>query len=315
VKNFFLKLACVILAVLVWIQVAAITMVEADVGLPLQIVGLADGLTIAGNTVPEISRVRVRAPKLSVLAHKYFGVSLGRVDLDLGGQGPGPANLQELKETDVRTGAEVITLLPPVRLPLRLDHEDTRRLPVRVPVRGNLPDNRRLVGPVVSLPDSVDVTGPRRYFAGIDSLLTEVVDLSTVSETLVRDLPLIPPPSPLELAVESVVVTVPVVRLGERVLANIPVIPLVESHLGEAGISPPVCDVLVLGPADSVVTLSPARLSVTVPVSDLAPGVYEIAGQVQHPDWVLSVQLTPEVFMVLVGEVELPEIDVPEGER
>ena len=314
-KNLFLKIACVIVAVLVWIQVAAITMVEADVGLPLQVVGLADGLTIAGNTVPAISRVRVRAPKLSVMAHKYFGVSLGRVDLDLGGQGPGPTTLQELKEADVRTGAEVITLLPPVRLPLRLDHEDTRRLPVRVPLHGELPDDRRLAGPVVTRPDSVSVTGPRRYFAGIDSLLTEAVDLSSLNETLDRDLSLIPPPSPLEPAVESITVTVPVVQLGERVLANIPVIPLVESHLGEAGISPPVCDVLVLGPADSVAALSPARLSVTVPVSDLAPGVYEIAGQVQSPDWVLSVQLTPEVFMVLVGEVELPEDELSEGEQ
>ena len=309
-KNLFLKIACMVVAVLVWILVAGTTMVEADVGLPLQVVGLADGLTIAGNTVPDISRVRIRAPKLSVMAHNFFGVSLGSVDLNLSGWEPGPAEPYEFKEADVRTSAEVITLLPPVRLPLRLDHEDTRRLPVRIPLRGNLPENRGLAGPITVLPDSVDVTGPRRYFAGIDSLTCEAVDLNPASETLVRDLALIPPPSPLALAVGSVKVTVPVVLLAERVLANVPVIPLVESHLGEAGISPPVCDVLVRGPADSVAALSPVRLTVTVPVSDLAPGVYEIPGQVQHPDWVLGVQLEPEVFMVLVGEV-----GALEGER
>ena len=90
-KNLFLKIACMVVAVLVWILVAGTTMVEADVGLPLQVVGLADGLTIAGNTVPDISRVRIRAPKLSVMAHNFFGVSLGSVDLTLRGWEPGPA--------------------------------------------------------------------------------------------------------------------------------------------------------------------------------------------------------------------------------
>jgi hypothetical protein len=309
VKNLFLKIACVVVAILVWIQVAATTIVEADVGMPMEVVGLADHLTIAGNTLPEMGRVRVRAPKLSVMAHEYLGVALGHVEVDLSGRPPESAPPLRLKEADVRTEAEVVALLPPVRLPLRVDHLDRRSLPVRVPRRGRLADGFRQSGPVVVTPESMLVSGPRRYFAGIDSLVTEAVDLTTLEATLDREIAIIPPPAPLETAAATVNVRVPVVALAERVLANVPVIPLVESHLGEAGVSPPVCDVVVRGPADSVATLTPARLSVTVPVADLEPGVHEIAGQVQRPDWVLDVRLEPPVFMVLVGERPVPEGD------
>ncbi len=301
-KNLLLKIACVVVAVLVWIQVAATTMVETDIGLPLEVVGLQGGTTVAGSTLPDLAQVRLRAPKLSFMAHDYLGVSMGTVQIDLANEKPGPPTVYVLKESDVRTDAEVVTLLPPVRLPMRLDWEDTRRLPVRVPLRGDVPEDRMLAGVVTANPESLDVTGPRRYFNGVDSLRTEVVDLATMDKTMARDIPLIPPPGPLQVGRESVLVTVPITVLDERVLANVPVIPLVESMLGEAGVSPPVCDVLVRGPADSVAALSPSRLTVTVPVAGLGPGVHQIEGQVEYPDWAVSVRLEPASFMVLVGE-------------
>ncbi len=283
-KNLLLKIACVLVAILVWIQVAATTLVETDVGLPMDVVGLGPSETVAGSTLPEIGRVRLRAPKLSVFAHKYLGVSLGRVELNLANYSPGPPQIYELLGSDVRTEAEVVTILPPVRLPLRLDWLDTRRLPVHVPLYGDLPADRMLTGVVRVTPDSVDVTGPRRFFTGLDSLVTEGVDRSQLDETLNKDLALVPPPAPLQASSEAVAVRIPVVVLQERVIANVPVIPLIETHLGEAGVSPPVCDVLVKGPADSVSVLSPARMTVTVTLAGLGPGVHLVQGQVQYPD-------------------------------
>jgi hypothetical protein len=302
VKNLFLKIACVLVALVTWLLVAATTMVEEDLRLPMVVVGLGEGMTVEGSTLPDMAAVRLRASKLSVMAHRYLGVSLGQVQLNLTDAVPGAPRLFELKEADVRTEAEVVSLLPPVRLPLRLDWLDTRRLPVRVPLQGQLPADHMLGGPVTVLPDSVDVTGPRRFFAGLDSLVTEPVDLASLQQSLVKDLPLVRPPAPLEAKATSVAVTVPVVELAERILANIPVIALAESHLGETGVSPPVCDVLVRGPADSVTALSPARLTVTVALAGLGPGVHQVPGFAQHPDWVTSVQLEPALFMVIIGE-------------
>jgi len=307
VKNLFLKIACLLVAVLVWIQVAATTLVETDVGLPMDIVGLGPQETVAGSTLPEIGRVRLRAPKLSVFAHKYLGVSLGRVELNLANYSPGPPQIYELLDSDVRTEAEVVTILPPVRLPLRLDWLDTHRLPVHVPMHGELPAERMLAGAVQVSPDSVDVTGPRRFFTGLDSLVTEGVNRAELDESLAKDLALVPPPVPLKASMEAVSVRIPVVALQERVMANVPVIPLIETHLGEAGVSPPVCDVLVQGPADSVAVLSPVRLTVTVTLAGLGPGVHQVLGQVQYPDWVTSVNLEPESFMVIIGETPAEE--------
>lgn len=303
-KNLVLKIACVVAAILVWIQVAATTIVDADVKLPVEVVALDEGLTIAGNILPTVVSVRLRAPKLAVVAHDYFGMSLGNVEVDLADWGPEPSRNYEFSPADVRTEAEVISPVSPLGFPLRVDHADTRRLRVHVPLLGRLPGDRLLLGPVTVVPDSLDVTGPRRYFSGIDSLSTEGIKLAELKQTLVRDLPLIPPPAPLRPAGQSVTVTVPVVALAERVLANVPVMALIGRQPGEAGISPPVCDVLVRGPADSVAALSPARLAVTVLVSDLEPGIHELGGEVQCPDWVVSVEIEPEVFRVLVGEPE-----------
>ena len=52
-KNLSLKVACLLAAVVIWILVAGTTIVEADVGLPLEIDGLANGLTAAGSAVPD----------------------------------------------------------------------------------------------------------------------------------------------------------------------------------------------------------------------------------------------------------------------
>jgi hypothetical protein len=302
VKNLALKIVCVLAALLIWIRVAATTIVETDVDLPLRVVGLADDLTVAGSALPEYSRVKLRTSKLRLIGHHYFGRSLGAVMIDLAGAKPGPTVMHELKESDVRSEAEVVNLLPPVRLPLRLDWQDTRRVPVRVSFRGRLPQDRLLLEPIQIKPDSLDITGPRQFVAGIDSLLTEPVDLPSLQKTMARELPLVPVPAPVRVGAGTVHVTIAVAAIGERLLANIPVIPLVESHLGEAAVSPPVCDVLVRGPADSVAVLSPARLTVTVPVANRRPGVHQLRGQVQHPAWVVSAQIEPASFTVLVGE-------------
>ena len=308
VKNLILKLACLLAALIIWTLVAGTTMVEADVGLPLEVVGLADGLTIEGSTLPDLGLARLRTSRLRLLAHQYLGRSIGSVRLDMTGLQPGPPLFLELKDADLRAEAEVLAILPPMRLRLQLDWQETRRLPVGVPLTGQLPADRLLGGPVVARPDSLDVTGPRRFFADVDSLVTEPVDLSGLQRTLVRDLPVLAPPKPLRADVGSVQVTVPVTQLAMRVLANIPVRPLMEEGLGETGVSPPVCDVTVRGPADSVAALSPARLRVHVPVSGLPPGVHRVQGLVQHPDWVVSIQLEPASFMVLMGRESVNEV-------
>jgi hypothetical protein len=315
VKNVLLKIGCLVVAILVWIQVATTTMVESDVRLPLEVTGLADSLTVAGSDLPEHGRARLRATKLDLLASQYLGLPLGSIVIDLSNKTAGPAVIHQLNEADVRTEAEVVGLLPPVRFPVRVDVQQTRQVPVRVPTRRTLPSDRVLTGPVSVRPDHVAVAGPRRFFSGLDSLATEPVDLAALQGPTTREVPLVAPPEPLRPDREKVTVTVPVARVGERVVANVPVLVLAESHLGEPGVSPPVCDVLVRGPADSVAAMQPERLLVSVPVADLGPGVHQVRAQVQHPPWVTALELTPPRFMVLLGEASADSAGSGAGPR
>ncbi|MBD3222706.1 hypothetical protein GF314_15845 [bacterium] len=299
-RNLTLKIACVVVAILVWIQVASTTMVEADVSLPMEIVGLGEGWTVDGSALPEEGRARLRVAKLSLLAHQYVGWQLGTVQVNLANYRPGPPELYVIKESDVRTEAEVVTLLPPIRLPLRIDWRDEHRLPVQVPLRGQLPGDRMLAGPVSVDPDSVLVTGPRRYFQGVERVETETVELDDLDQSVDRELDLVPLPQPLEAARRSVRVEIPVTPIDERVVANVPVVTTDGGDGRVTGISPPVCDILVRGPADRVAALSPTELAVTIPVDGLEPGVHRLVGEVTHPDWVIAVRVEPEAFMVIV---------------
>jgi hypothetical protein len=96
-----------------------------------------------------------------------------------------------------------------------------------------------------------------------------------------------------------------VTALEERTLANVPVIPLVDSGGLDVGVSPPVADVMVRGVADSVRILSESRLAVTVPVGDRPEGVYLLPGQVDYPSWLTLVGLVPAEFRVIVGNPPL----------
>ncbi len=112
---------------------------------------------------------------------------------------------------------------------------------------------------------------------------------------------LVAPGEFLELGLPEVEVGFLVGQLEDRTLANIPVIPLVDAGRPDVGISPPVADVMVRGVADSVRALTRDRIAVVVPVDNLAEGVFVLAGQVVHPDWLTLIRLEPEQFQVIVG--------------
>lgn len=309
-KNLALKIVCVLAAVLVWVFVASTALVEADVSLPLKVVGLDERWTVAGSGLPEVARVRLRAPKLALFRNDYFGVPLGEVHVDVTGYAPGSLESYTLKEADVRTEANVVTLLTPIRLALHVDWIERRQVPVAVPLRGQLPVDRMLAGPVTTEPESLLVSGPRRFFEGLEALVTEPIDLGDLSGTTVRDAAVVPPAGTLRLEATTVRATVPVVRLEERVVANVPVLAEAAGEPFEIGISPPVCDVLVRGPADSVATLTAADLRVTVPVADFSAGMHQVIGKVQHPGWVIAVRLEPESFMIILEDPE-PAVEEP----
>lgn len=300
-----LKITCFVAAVLIWIQVAATSEVETVVDLPLQVSGLAEGLTVAGSELPERVPVRVRGSKLGLMAHKYFRSYAGEVRINLADRAAGPPFSYQLSQDDVYTEAEVLRLDRETRVRMHIDEERTRKLPVTMVLTGTWPDGVGLLSAPRTLPDSVGVTGPARFIDHLDHLATEPLDRGRFHETTRHEVALVPPRGQVELETGEVDLAVSLAALVDRTLANVPVVPLVDAGQMDVSISPPIADVMVRGVADSVRALTSARISVTVAVGGRAEGVYLLPGEVDHPAWLTLLGLSPAHFRAIVGDPPL----------
>lgn len=299
-----LKISCLVVSVLIWVQVASTTVVEQATFLPLRLTGLGAGLTTAGSEVPGRVKVRVQGSKLRLLSHRYFNRYVGEVRVNLADRSAGPMFSYELGPSDVYTDLVVVGFQPPVRLRVKIDREDQRMLPVHLVTKGHLPEGVGFLRPPRVLPDSVMVTGPEGRFPDNGWISTKPVDLSRQAESGVVSATLVAIHDELKMASREVRVDFAVAPLVERTLANLPVIPLVDAGQPEVGVSPPVVDVMVRGVADSVRALRGDRILVTVPVGTLSEGVHMVAGQASLPPWLTLLGMDPAEFQVVVGRTE-----------
>lgn len=304
-----LKISCLIVSIVIWVQVAATSDVEQSTMLPLQVAGLDEGYTLAGSDIPNQVEVMLRGSKLELLAHNYFHRYLGEVRVNVADRTPGPSFSYELASADVFTDLVVVGITR--RLRLHIDHLVSRRFPVELVTEGSLKaDLAFLENPQVR-PDSVRVTGPERFFPDEPIVRTVPVDLGRVTVSATVTVDLVQPHELLELAVKTGEVSIRVAVLEDRTLANIPVIPLIDAGLPEVGVSPPVADVVVRGVADSVRVLTKSRFLVTVPVGSRPDGVYLLPGRVDHPDWLTYLRLEPSEFQVIVGDSDAVDEGTP----
>lgn len=296
-----LKIACLAAAGIIWIQVASTTVAEADLHMAIEVVNLPAGLALSGAQLPKEAVVRVRAAKLRVIAHKYLHQPLGRVELDLGGRQPGTPFLYEITPADVRTAQEVVAVLPPARLPLRLDSQDHQRVPIEVVVSGQLPAGKVLLSPPTVSPREVSVSGPQRQLRDVRSIATEPVALDGLTVSRSAEVMLVVPQSELRLDPARVDVTVMVADLGIRVVADVPLTVVGVGHR-DIAVSPSQCDVTIEGPADSVRALRPADLRVVVDAAGESRGGSRLRARVEHPAWVTRATVAPETFVLLAGD-------------
>ena len=301
-----LKISCVLISVVIWIQVASTSDIEQSTSLPLRVTGLGEGLTVAGSEqLPEEIQVKVTGRKLELLTHQFFNKYIGEARVNLAGF-EDTTFAYRLNRADLFTELKDADLQRSQTLNLTIDREISRMVAVRLDVAENLPSDLDFVTAPRILPDSVLVTGPARFFGDDLVVLTAAVNLDRISQDTELTTDLVPPGDFLELSEIQAQVSFRVGKLEGRTLSNIPVIPLVDAGRPDVGISPPVADVMVRGIADSLRVLTKDRVSVIVPVDNLAEGTFLLAGQVVHPDWVTLIRLDPPLFQVFVGNPPLP---------
>jgi len=97
-----------------------------------------------------------------------------------------------------------------------------------------------------------------------------------------------------------------------RTFVNIPVIPLVDANQPEVTVFPPVADLVLSGPSDSVGTIVPSRLAVTLSLSGLPEGIHHLRGQVDKPSCLTFISMEPETFMAIIGDINQGDINQAE---
>jgi YbbR domain-containing protein len=297
-----LKIICLVVSVVIWIQVASHSTVEQNATLPLIVTGLdVDTLTLEGSVLPKDVSVRLSGSKLSLVLHNIFNRYVGEVRVSLWDLGPGPEFSYEVAASDVYSDLKVVSVQSPLRLRLQIDRREFKLLPVRQRTIGKLRPGLAFLEPPQLKPDSVLVSGPGRFFVEGLSVEAQPLDLSKLKESARLTVRLTPPGKFLHLATSQIALDCLVAEIEDRTLANIPVIPLVDTGRPPVGLSPPVVDVMVRGVADSVRALTANRFLVTVPVGNLEEGIYYLPGQVDNPDWLEVIGLDPPEFQVIVG--------------
>ncbi|MBK8165892.1 MAG: YbbR-like domain-containing protein [bacterium] len=296
-----LKLGCLAVAIVIWIQMASTATSEQAARLPLRVEGLREGSTIVGSPLPRDVQVRLRGSKLRLLANRWLQRSAGEIVVDLSERPAGRPFTVTLTPADVRSELAVTEIIDPQRLAIRIDGQVERFLAVSLSTVGSLSAGYGYLVPPRAEPESVLVTGPARYFPDHAQVRTAPLELTHLEGSGRRTLRLLPPESHLRMSTHEVQVVYGVGLLAERTVVGVPVRATgVEAGL-EAGLSPQHVDVTVRGVADSLRVLTAARLGVAVAVGGLAPGLHLLPGEVVAPPWVTVIGLAPAQFRVVVG--------------
>ena len=182
-ENLGLKLAALLLALVVYLNVYTDRPADMIVSFPLEFEGLADSLAIAG-PVPAVLQAELRGTGKQLLRLR---VTEPPVKISLVGVQPGrftrPLKVEDLPIIPVE-GIEVERLVGPSALQLLIDRRLVRHLPVAGRVNGLPAQGFTWSGEVIAQPASLEVAGPAHALAGLDSVRLRPVTIGGKRDTV-----------------------------------------------------------------------------------------------------------------------------------
>ena len=302
-SNLGIKLICLLVALLLWAQVASNVAVEQLVRLPLEVAGLSDSLAVATSRLPESVTVRIRGNRLQLLASDLVRRDLGRVQLDLSAVGPG-VHRYDISVLDVRVAATPLEVVPPVALELDVQRLVSKFVPVRLILIGDLPDGVAMAGRPELVPARVTVSGPRSLVEPVEEVQSEALRLARRRTSFTQRVPLVAPDRDLRVRPIEVEVAVGIDEIIERVFEDVPVTVLSEIEPERVSLEPTMVRVRVSGAVGVVNALTLDEVSVLVPIGSSVMGVAQVPAQAVVPDGLLVTGLEPSSIHVLVAPSE-----------
>lgn len=299
------KLVCLLVAIVLWVQVASHVEVEEIVRLPVVLVGLPDSLSVRHRDVPSEVAVRVRGTRLQLLLSDLGADDRGRVQVDLSHARAG-AYRRDLSALDVQVSAQPLQIEPAVTLDLTIQARLCRRVPVHVAIAGQLPEGFTLAGRPEVIPSEVEVCGPEPVVRSLGHVNTRPISVARRRESFRETLQLQPPDADVQLHPTEAEVSLTVDAIVERSFAGVQVICLGHGDGPPAEVDPPRALVRVRGPGHAVTALRPEQVRVTVHVREHGGGVHQVAGEVVLPEGIGVTAIEPPTFQVVLGDESGP---------
>jgi YbbR domain-containing protein len=180
-----------------------------------------------------------------------------------------------------------------------------RDLVVKVPLQGVVKNGYRLVGltinpQVVTLySDDPEATGNLPGYVE-----TETLDISGASEDITTSLSLVLPEGVQVVGEPKIVVQVSISTIEDSITISRPIrFQGLEPGLS-VSLSPEYVDVILSGPAPIIWSLKPADIDVFLDLTGKSPGTYKLTPQVDMPEELQLVIISPEQVEVVIVEGE-----------
>jgi YbbR domain-containing protein len=181
--NLGLKLAALLLALLVYLNVYLDRPAQMTISFPLQVQDLGDSLSLSGpvpaavqaqvrGTGKQLVRIRVTEPPIKV---SLDGIGVGRFERQV--------SIEDLPLAGYE-GVEVDRVIGPRVLDIGIERKVRRRIPAAPRVEGLAASGTVWTGTVLADPESVLISGPRSAVARLDSVVLQFVRLGARRDTV-----------------------------------------------------------------------------------------------------------------------------------
>ena len=307
-RNTGLKLVSLVLAFFLWFAINVSERdAEIDINIPVTTQHLSPDLIVVEKKPVKPVSVTVRGPR--TILEGVDGRRM-RLVVDLAQANAGETRKIELNadmlKPDLPRRLKAIRF-DPGSVTVRLARLLRRNLPVRVAVEGDPPLGYTVTA--AARPAEVEISGPARRVEAMSELKTEPINVSALTQSATREVPLVWAGDFMRLGQSQVVVTLAVKEIMmSRDFKRVEV-ELLHAEAGRARVKPAQVDLTLVGPMR---LLEPLRLepgTATVDTTNLGPGTHEVKVSVNVADPLKVGSIEPEEVTV---EIRGPEKG-PEG--
>ena len=300
-KDWFIKLISLLFAIFLWYFVSSEDRVDMNVQVPVEIVNLPRDLVIS-NQYKSTLDVTISGPR--GLIRKISQGITRSIDLSKATAGT-TVIANEPNSISVPRGINILRINP-THTTLLLDRLIRKELPIKTITSGKLPDEYDLVAITVQ-PERLDISGPQNIIHHQQSLETTPIDLSDVTTSTSKQVPLALKPDLADLIGDPMVAVK--IEIKEKIIDK----EVDKIEINTSGLSPDLA-AKILPSRLSVKALVPVSLvkkqgkkldelfTATVHLDGLLTGSYDLKPTIKTVPEISVQQITPEMVTVEIKE-------------